>query len=37
MVQTEHVVALLQNLYPGITFEIVAMTTTGDQVYTGPM
>ena len=32
MVQTEHVVGLLEKLYPDITFEIVAMTTIGDQV-----
>jgi hydroxymethylbilane synthase len=33
MVQTELVVGLLQELYPSVEFEIVAMTTTGDQVF----
>jgi hypothetical protein len=32
MVQTEHVVGLMEKLYPDITFEVVAMSTTGDQV-----
>ncbi|XP_032820357.1 porphobilinogen deaminase [Petromyzon marinus] len=31
-IQTDSVVALLQAQYPLITFEIVAMTTTGDQI-----
>jgi porphobilinogen deaminase len=32
MVQTEHVVAKLKELFPSVTFEVVPMTTTGDQV-----
>ena len=32
LVQTDQVVALLQTRYPDLTFEIVSMSTTGDNI-----
>ena len=32
LVQTDHVVNLLKSIYPELTFEVVAMSTTGDNI-----
>ncbi|CAG2059432.1 unnamed protein product, partial [Timema podura] len=37
LIQTNHIVSILKGLYPNKTFELVTMTTIGDQILDKPL